>query len=327
MTRETVRGTDVKPVTLQDGDAVPDALAGTYVAIGNFDGLHLGHQYLIGQMQKRAAAAGKPASVLTFEPHPRQFFQPQVPFFRLTPVSAKCKILARIGLDGLFVRAFNAELAATTAEQFIALLHEKLHIGGVVVGHDFHFGRNREGTPERLEQLCRERGIDYAVIDAFTDHGHIVSSSLVREALENGDVSRANSLLGYRWFISGTVVHGAKRGRELGFPTANIELDSGCRLRHGVYSVRAALPDGTVLGGVASFGRRPMFDNGAALLEVNLFDFEGDLYDKVLDVEIIDWIREEKRFAGIDELVAAIREDAETARLHVSRSDIRSIIS
>lgn len=307
-------------IVLHDGDITPPVLRDACVAIGNFDGLHRGHQYLVHSMTERAKRAGKPAAVLTFEPHPRQYFNPAASFFRLTSIAAKEIILAKLGLDGMFVRAFNRELSSMTAAGFVDMLQRDLNIGGVVVGHDFHFGKNREGTPERLKELCAERGLDYAVVEPFRDGGEVVSSSLIRAALASGDIATANELLGYRWFVQGEVIHGAKRGRELGFPTANIELDPGCALRHGGYGVRARLQDGRLTGGVASFGRRPMFDNGAPLLEVHLFDFSGDLYGQRLDVEFIGWVREEERFPELPELIAAIANDAAIARRQIENA-------
>ncbi len=311
---------------LNDPHAVPEALRGAYVAIGNFDGLHSGHRVLIQEMAKRARAAKKPAAVLTFEPHPRQYFAPDKPFFRLTPGVAKELILGHLGLDALFVLPFNAALAQKSAPEFVALLKDQLGIGGVVVGADFHFGRNREGTPERLKALCAENAIDFVAVEPVRDGTAVISSSLIRAALTAGDVAHANALLGYRWFVRSTVIHGAKRGRELGFPTANLPLERDCGLRLGGYSVRAQLPDGRIFNGVASFGKRPMFDNGAPLLEVFLFGFSGDLYGQALDVEVIGWIRPEQKFAGLDALIAAIRSDAEIAQRQIAADAMPSML-
>jgi len=311
----------------RDSDETPEALRGSYIAIGNFDGLHLGHQYLIRQMQARALRAGKPAAVMTFEPHPRQFFNPEKPFFRLTSEAVKEIVLTKLGVDGLFVRGFDGILARQNASDFVSMLRRDIGVSGVVVGHDFHFGRNREGTPERLGILCADQGLDCTVVEPFRDGDIVVSSSAIRKALAEGDIGRANTLLGYRWFIRSTVIHGAKRGRELGFPTANLILDKGWDLSHGCYSVRAVLGDGTVHDGVASFGRRPMFDNGAPLFEVHLFDFSGDLYGQEMNVEIIGWIRAEQSFSSLADLVAAIANDAGTARAQLSVASGSSMIA
>ncbi|KAA2235111.1 bifunctional riboflavin kinase/FAD synthetase [Salinarimonas soli] len=304
---------------VRDGEPVPDALRGAVVAIGNFDGVHRGHQALIGQARELAKGAGRPAAVLTFEPHPRQFFAPDKPLFRLTPAPEKLRVLERFDLDGVFVRRFDAALAALSAEAFVTeLLRRDLGASGVVVGHDFHFGRGREGTPERLRALAAEHGLACHVVDAVRSDGEPVSSSAIRRALEAGDVACANALLGYRWFVEGEVRHGAKRGRTLGYPTANMRLPDDCALHHGIYAVRMALPDGRAMPGVASFGRRPTFDHGAPLLETHLFDFAGDLYGHTVRVELVAWIRGEERFDSAEALVERMNRDSEEARAHLA---------
>jgi riboflavin kinase/FMN adenylyltransferase len=306
-------------VVARDGEAVPEGLRGAVVAIGNFDGVHRGHRALVDAARRVAGEARRPAAVLTFEPHPRRFFAPDKPLFRLTPEPEKLLLLRRFGLQGAFVRRFDAALAGLSAEDFVGrLLHGDLGASGVVVGHDFHFGRGREGTPARLEALARERGMACTIVAAITTDGEPVSSSAIRRALEAGDVARANALLGYRWFVQGEVRHGAKRGRTLGYPTANLCLPEDCGLRHGIYAVRMALDDGRVVSGVASFGRRPTFDDGAPLLETFLFDFSGDLYGRTVRVELVAWIRGEERFASADALVARMDLDAEEARAHLA---------
>ena len=298
----------------RDGESVPSRLSGAVVAIGNFDGVHRGHKALIAAAIREGRARGAPAAVLTFEPHPRKFFAPEKPLFRLTPEPAKLAILKKLGLDGAFVRRFDAALAATPAAGFVdRLLGRELGAAGVVVGHDFRFGKGREGTTALLETLCRERGWACAVVPPVLLDGETVSSGGVRAALAAGDVLRANALLGHRWFVEGEVRHGEKRGRTLGFPTANLRLPDDCALRLGIYAVRAAIA-GEVFGGVASFGRRPTFDDGAPLLEVFLFDFAGDLYGRALQVELVGWIRAEERFPSAEALVARMEEDARAAR-------------
>lgn len=278
-------------------------------AIGNFDGVHRGHRHLLNM----ALGSGRPGAVVTFEPHPRVFFHPERPLFRLSPEPVKLRILARLGLAGVFLRRFDEALAALTAEGFVDLLSGELQLSGVVIGHDFHFGRGREGDPARMMELCRARGMECLVAPAVCEGTEPVSSSAIRAALEAGDVSLANRLLGYRWFVRGEIRHGDKRGRVLGYPTANMRLPDDCRLRHGIYAVRAAI-GGRPVDGVASFGRRPTFDNGAPLLETHLFDFAGDLYGQVLDVEFVGWIRGEERFDGVEALVARMDRDSEEAR-------------
>ena len=298
----------------RDGEPVPTALSGAIVAIGNFDGVHRGHQALIAAACATARQAGRPAAALTFEPHPRAYFNPQAPLFRLTPEPVKLALLERFGLDGVFVRRFDGALAALSAEAFMThLLIREMRIAGVVVGHDFHFGHGREGDPDRMQELCRAHGLACTVVPTIAEGEQIVSSSAIRRALEQGDVALANRLLGYRWFVRAEVRHGEKRGRRLGYPTANLRLPEDCGLRHGIYAVRAVL-DGQAHDGVASFGRRPTFDNGAPLLEAYLFDFAGDLYGRTLDVEFVGWIRGEERFDSVDALIARMGRDCAEAR-------------
>ena len=300
----------------REDEPVPPGLAGAVAAIGNFDGVHRGHRALIEATRAEAAAPRRPAVVLTFEPHPRAFFAPDQPMFRLTGPAAKEIVFARLGLDGLIVRRFDRALAATGARDFVErFLKEGLGLSGVVIGHDFHFGRGREGNPARLAALCEEAGLSCRVIPAVSAQAGSapVSSSAIRAALGAGDIAYANALLGYRWFALGEVRHGDKRGRTLGYPTANLRLDS-CGLAHGIYAVRARLPDGTLRDGVASYGRRPTFDDGPPLLEANLFGFEGDLYGQTLGVEFVGFIRGEARFESAQALIARMHVDAAEAR-------------
>ncbi len=216
--------TAARPFTICRADApVPPALAGAVAAIGNFDGVHLGHRMLVDSVRAAARAAGRPSAILTFEPHPRAYFTPDAPMFRLTGLAAKEIVFAHLGLDGLIVRRFDGALAETGARAFVLdFLKRSLGLSGVVVGHDFHFGRGREGTPAILADLCREAGMSCHIVAPVALGGETepVSSSAIRAALAAGDVARANALLGYRWFVLGAVRHGDKRGRQLGFPTA-----------------------------------------------------------------------------------------------------------
>ncbi len=302
-------------------DGGPDgALRGAVLAMGNFDGVHRGHRAVIAAALDRAKRIGKPAGVLTFEPHPRVFFNPAGPLFRLTDEAAKLRLLASTGLDGAVVLTFDAALAALSAEDFVArILVGRFAVSGVVSGFNFHFGKNRTGSPDFLAEQGRKFGFTVDVVAPFELDGRAVSSGPIRDALAGGDLDGAAALLGYPWFASGEVIHGDKRGRELGFPTANLRLDAACGLRHGVYAVRVGHA-GRRYDGVANFGRRPMFDSGAVLLEVFLFDFAGDLYGQSIDVAFIDWIREEKNFGSIDELKRAIDEDGQRARSSLARA-------
>jgi riboflavin kinase/FMN adenylyltransferase len=298
----------------RDGEPVPAALRNATVTIGNFDGVHRGHQALLARAGEEARSRRAATVVLTFEPHPREVFNPQVPFFRLTPDAEKLLLLERFGADGAVVRRFDRELASLSAAEFVdRLLVDELQTAGIVVGHDFHFGRGREGTPAVLAELARARGMTCTVVPPVGHDGRVVSSSAVRAVLEAGDVAAAADLLGHFWLVRGTVRHGDKRGRTLGYPTANIRLPDSCGLRHGIYAVRVRVA-GELRAGVASFGRRPTFDNGAPLLEVYLFDFAGDLYGAVVDVEFVAWIRGEDRFESAEDLVRRMDLDAAQAR-------------
>ena len=291
-----------------------ELFAGAVIAIGNFDGVHRGHRAVIDAARTRARAAGGPAVALTFEPHPRAFFQPGEPMFRLTDEQAKLRLLATAGLDGVVCLPFNAALARLSAEEFVeGVLVEEMRIAGVAVGFDFHFGRARGGSPAFLAEQGKRLGFAVDVVSPLAADGRPVSSSAIRAALGDGRVAEAAELLGHPWFVTGSVIHGEKRGRELGYPTANLRLDPACGLRHGIYAVRVGI-GATRHDGVASFGRRPTFDDGAPLLEIFLFDFAGDLYGTTLDVAFVCWIRPELKFDGVEALIARMDEDSRQAR-------------
>ena len=295
-------------------------LHGTVVAIGNFDGVHRGHRSVIGAALKRAKALGRPAAALTFSPHPRLFLRPQDTLFQLSSARDKLRLLAASGLDGAIVMNFDAQLAATSAEDFIErILVGRFGIGGAAIGFDFHFGHKRTGSPAYLAEQGARFGFAVDIVPPLEDEGRPVSSGAVRTALSQGKVVEATELLGAPWFVSGEVIHGAKRGRDLGFPTANIKLDPSCGLKHGIYAVRVAV-GGKRHDGVANFGVRPMFDGGAPLLEVFLFDFDGDLYGQTLDIAFIGWIRHEQKFELVEALKRQIAADAAQAREVLARA-------
>jgi riboflavin kinase/FMN adenylyltransferase len=301
-------------------DEAPAPLRGAVVAIGNFDGVHRGHRAVIAAAQKRAALLGKPAAALTFTPHPRVFLRPQDPHFQLNDERTKLRLLAGTGLDGAIVLTFNQALAATSAEDFVVkILRGRFAISGAALGFDFHFGKNRTGSPALLREQGERLGFAVDVVPPLEDEGRPVSSGAVRAALTQGKVIEASELLGMPWFVSGEVIAGAKRGRDLGFPTANMRLDPSCALKHGIYAVRANA-GGRLIDGVASFGRRPTFDNGAPLLETFLFDFSGDLYGQVIDVAFIAWIRAEAKFDSIDDLKRQMEADSAHAREALARA-------
>ena len=298
---------------------MPAALRGAVVAVGNFDGVHRGHAAVIGRAQALARRLGKPCLVCTFEPHPADYFAQAPTVFRLTPEAAKGELLERLGVDGLVVLPFDARMAALPAEDFVRdILVDRLAVTAAVVGYDFHFGARRSGSPAFLSDAGRRYGFAVEVVEKITsdERGTLaaVSSTTIRAALERGDVTAAAQLLGHDYEVVGEVMHGQKLGRTLGYPTANLRLDPSCRLAHGIYAVtvRGAGIEG---GGVASFGRRPTFDNGAPLLETYVFDYTGDLYGRVLDIGFVDWIRAEAKFDGVDDLIQAMKVDEAKARV------------
>jgi riboflavin kinase / FMN adenylyltransferase len=287
---------------------------GAVVAMGNFDGVHLGHRAVIDAALQMGRSHGQPALALTFEPHPRSFFSPNTPQFRLTDEAGKLRLLAGTGLAGAVVMTFDKTRAGTTAQDFIHHdLIERLGISGIAVGYDFHFGKGRVGSPSLLVSEAPRLGIEVDVQAHIDIAERPVSSSAIRMALAEGQIDDATAMLGGPWFVTGEVIHGEKRGRDLGYPTANIRLDKDCGLKHGIYAVRVGR-GAERLDGVASFGRRPTFDNGATLLEVFLFDFSGDLYGAMLDVAFIGFIREELKFGSVEALVRQMDDDSARAR-------------
>src|SRR6266478_3645131 len=287
---------------------------GTVVAMGNFDGVHLGHRAVIAAALDMGRAHGKPAFAVTFEPHPRSFFSPNSPQFRLSDETNKLRLLAGTGLAGAVVMTFDKGRAGTSAQDFIHHdLIGRFGISGIAVGYDFHFGKGRVGSPSLLANEAPRLGIEVDVQPHIDIDERPVSSSAIRVALAEGQLADATAMLGGPWFVTGAVIHGEKRGRELGYPTANIRLDGNCGLKHGIYAVRVGR-GGKRLEGVASFGRRPTFDNGAPLLEIFLFDFKGDLYGETLDVAFIDFIREEQKFSTVEALVRQMDDDSTGAR-------------
>ncbi|MDJ0613437.1 MAG: bifunctional riboflavin kinase/FAD synthetase [Rhizobiaceae bacterium] len=297
----------------------PDALKGGVVAIGNFDGVHRGHQSVLSQAVNLAKANGVPATVLTFEPHPRTFFKPDAPVFRLTDAKTKAELLGSMGFDCVVEHPFDGNLSSTPAAEFVSeLLVRQFGVSHVVTGYDFHFGKGREGSPKFLMQAGEEHGFSATIVTAFSDEGgDVVSSSRIRECLATGELAEANALLGYSCRVSGKVVKGAQLGRTLGYPTANISLPPEATLAHGIYAVRAKLADGTLKEGVASYGRRPTFDNGEVLLETFIFDFSGDLYDQEITIYLESWLRGEEKFDSAEALVEQMDKDSEEASAHL----------
>ncbi len=304
-------------IVVDPKDRVPAHLHGAVIAIGNFDGIHRGHQSVLALARDIAKSENRPALVMTFEPHPRSFFKPETPVFRLTPPSLKAKIVEQLGFDGIIVVPFNRQLATTSAEDFVSqILLDKLKSGHVVTGYNFHFGARRAGTPAFLQQAGQKHGFGVTTVPSFNDEdAEPVSSSRVRAALENSAASEAAGLLGYRWMVEGIVREGKKLGRTLGFPTANLEMPEANRLANGIYAVRLRRASGIIHDGVASFGRRPTFDNGAELLETFVFDFDHDLYNEEVTVSLFGYLRSEEKFDTVDDLIEQMKRDEAEARV------------
>lgn len=301
-------------------EEIPAEFHGGVIALGNFDGVHRGHQAVIGEAISRARAAGVPAAVMTFDPHPRRLFQPDLPPFALTLIRTKSRHIATLGVDYLYLQHFDREFAAMAADTFVDdVLCQGLQVCHVVVGEDYVFGARRSGTVETLKQMAAQRNFGVTSVPPVRDaHGEIFSSTRARKALIDGRPEEASFVLGRPWEIEGRVEHGDKRGRTIGFPTANLALGDYQRPATGVYVVRAGLEDGAEtrwFGGVANYGRRPTFDKTDELLEVHLFDFQGDLYGQHLRVQMIDFLRPERTFDGLDALKEQIVADAEKARI------------
>ena len=294
---------------------IPQALRGAVLALGNFDGFHLGHQAVVGRAVARGAHERKPVIVATFDPHPVRHFKPDAAPFRLTTLDQRQRMFAAAGADAMLVFGFDGTLASTTAEAFVSeLLAERIGASAVVTGEDFTFGARRGGNAEVLRALGAAHGIAAETVAPVLLNGEAVSSSRIREALKAGDPGTATRLLTRPFAIEGVVVHGDKRGRELGWPTANVELGTYQRPAYGIYAVRVRLDDGSEHDGVANLGVRPMFDPPKELLEVVLFDWDGDLYGRTIEVALHHFIRPEMKFDGLDALKRQMEADAHEAR-------------
>ncbi|MGH6855339.1 MAG: bifunctional riboflavin kinase/FAD synthetase [Aestuariivirga sp.] len=307
-------------------DAVPQDLRGAAVAIGNFDGVHRGHQKLLEVTRAKAVDEGRPWGVLSFEPHPRTFFKPEEPVFRLTPAALKARLIAALGASFMVVLDFNREFSSLEPADFVVrhLVHG-LAVGHVVTGYDFHFGRGRKGSPSSMVEFGATHGFGVSIVDQVTDEGDLhspFSSSSIRQALRHGHMTDAARELGYHWTVMGEVVSGDRRGRTIGFPTLNIVVEPGAEPFRGIYAVRvrdAARKGGAAWQGAGYFGDRPTFDTGRTFLEVYLIGFSGDLYGKTLFVEFAGLIRPDRRFDSIAELNAQMQKDCAEARLRLDR--------
>ncbi len=300
---------------------LPEKLKGGVIAIGNFDGVHRGHQTVLNRALELAKSRGVPALVLTFEPHPRTVFNPDKPVFRLSPAPVRAQVLEAMGFHSVIEYPFDREFASRSAEEFVrSILVDWLGATEVVTGFDFHFGKGREGGPAFLMEAGKRNGFGVTLVDAFRDEGaDVVSSSRIRRLLAEGNVSEAAGLLGYRFTVEAEVIKGQQLGRTLGYPTANMALAPEAELKPGIYAVRLRRADGSLHDGVASFGYRPtVTDNGAPLLETFVFDFSGDLYGEHCRVSFFGHLRDELKFTGLEPLVEQIRKDEEEARALLS---------
>src|SRR5918998_3726860 len=300
---------------LTSSEPVPQALRGSIVALGNFDGFHLGHQAVVGRAIARGHHERRPVIVATFDPHPVRFFKPDVPPFRLTSLAQREKLFAHAGADAMLVFRFDAALAATSAEDFVTrLLARQIAAAGVVTGDDFTFGQGRGGNVEVLKRLGLKVGIGAEAVAPVLLDGMRISSGLIREALEAGDPGTATRLLSRPFAIAGEVERGDRRGRDLGYPTANLTLGDYQRPAYGIYAGRVRLDDQREFPGVASLGIRPTLAPPVELLEAHLFDFDEDLYGRTIEVGLHAYIRPEEKFADAAALVARMKQDEAKAR-------------
>jgi len=300
---------------LDSGAPVAAHLRGAIVALGNFDGFHLGHQAVVGRAIERARAAGRPAIVATFDPHPMRLFRPDTPPFRLTTLDQRQRLFAAAGADAMLVFHFDHALAARSAQDFVAMLADDIGAAGVVTGEDFTFGKGASGNAQALRDLGAPLGITAETVAPVADaQGEAVSSSRIRDALKAGDPQAAARLMTRPFAIEGIVEHGDALGRTIGYPTANLSMGKYLRPAYGIYAVRGHLPDGTMLNGAANLGIRPTFDPPKELFEPHFFDFHGDLYGQRIEVELVEFLRPEAKFDSLDALVAQMDADCARAR-------------
>ncbi|AGA64246.1 Riboflavin kinase / FMN adenylyltransferase [Liberibacter crescens BT-1] len=295
--------------------SLPESIKGGVVAIGNFDGLHRGHCLIIKKVLQ--IAKGRPTLILTFEPHPRTILKPHSQIFKLSTRSIKVKILKFMGLSALIEYQFSLKLAACSAEEFVTnVLVKWLKAKQIVIGIDFQFGKEREGNGKFLQEKGLQYGFEVTLVNKLFDNNtKVISSSNIRNALENGLVDEAANLLGYRFTVESEVIYGQKLGRKLGYPTANMQLHSSVNLKKGVYAVRFRTQEGISYGGVASFGYRPtVIKNGVPLLETFVFDFSQEIYQQICAVSFFDFLRSEIKFDNLNALVTCMRKDEERSR-------------
>ena len=294
---------------------MPESLRKGVIALGNFDGFHLGHQAVVNRAMTLAFHQRRPVIVATFDPHPVRFFKPDVPPFRLTSLDQRERLFAHAGADAMLVFSFDKALATTSAEDFVSeILAKRLGVAAVVTGTDFTFGRGRKGNAETMRELGKAHGIETEAVPPVMLDGEAVSSSRVREALASGDPGTATHLLTRPFAVEAVVERGDGRGHDLGFPTANVSLGRYQRPAYGIYAVRVRLDDGSEHSGVASFGVRPTFEEGEEFLETCIFDWDGDLYGRTIETDLVAFLRPEAKFDSVEALVAQMREDEAEAR-------------
>ena len=296
---------------------------GCVATIGNYDGIHLGHQAVLRQLKRHAEVMGLPALVITFEPHPQEFFQSGEAPTRITSFREKLEMLKQQNIDRVLCLRFQQGIADLSAEQFIEqILVNDLSVKRLIIGDDFRFGKNRRGDFRMLQEAGKRLDFDVILTETHKLDGDRVSSSIIRERLQESRFEEAQLLLGRYFSISGRVVHGAKRGRQLGFPTANINLSKRFVPLRGVFAVSVKGADELTHLGVANLGTRPVFDEKKLLLEAHLFDFDKMIYGKHISVEFFKRLRDERKFSSIDELVAQIATDIKTAREFFTEIDL-----
>lgn len=299
---------------------MPASLRGAIIALGNFDGFHRGHQAVAGAAIEWARAEGRPAIIATFDPHPVRFFAPDAAPFRLTTLDQRQELFEAAGADAMLVFHFDAQLAGTTAQEFVVdLLVGRLGAAGVVTGTDFTFGKARGGNITVLAELGSTCGLATRAVGPVADSGEVVSSTRIREALQAGDCAAATHLLTRPFAIRGVVQHGDKVGRTIGYPTANLPLGNYLRPHYGIYAVTAVLPGGRIVHGAANLGIRPSFDPPKELLEPHFFDFSGDLYGQEIEVAFHHFLRPEAKFDSLDALTAQMEADCNRARELLAR--------
>jgi len=302
-------------IRLDHRQPIPEELHGAILALGNFDGFHQGHQAVVGEAVAWARSEGRPAIVATFDPHPMRFFKPDAEPFRLTTLDQRQELFATAGADAMLVFHFDAAIAGMSAEDWVqGMLRDHLHVAGVVTGEDFTFGKGRSGNTLKLKQLGASLGIAVRSVEAIHDALGPISSSRIRDALKQGDCGTALWLLTRPFAIRGVVQHGDKRGRTIGFPTANLDMGAYLRPRYGIYAVTGRLADGRMLNGAANVGIRPTFDPPKELLEPFFLDFDEDLYGQEIEVAFHHFLRPEEKFDSLEALTSQMQRDCEEAR-------------